>query len=360
MNAPAPHEHLTTVSFGMLIKKTLYLALRGLGLYAFSKWRHRKQAVILCYHGVMHGGDDNYSNRNAVSAEMFERQMAYVARHYHVMALPELVRRLAAKEALPKYALALTFDDGFRNNVTVAAPILEKYKLPATIFLTTTFIDSEKLGLWTERVDWLLQSAEKPAVTFEIDGNARELALATARDRIIASDVIRTHLKALPPKEREASIVELAEKIGAARRSGKNLEERYAFMSWKEARGLLDKRITLGSHTHTHSIMSTLSLAEAHFELSMSQKLIEAELDGKCELFCYPNGGPRDFTSRDKELLHKLGYAAAVTLIPGFNNHRTDRFELRRFNIVRSNDFNFFLAKVSGVWGGLKKIFKNI
>ncbi len=343
-----------------LFKKPLYGLLRVLGVYAFAQWRHRKQAAILCYHGVMHGGEDNYSNRNAVTAEMFERQMAYVARHYHVMALPEVVRRLAAKQVLPDYTLALTFDDGFRNNVTVAAPILEKYKLPATIFLTTAFIDSEKLGLWTERVDWLLQCADKPAVTFEIDGSARELTLATARDRIIASDVIRAQLKALSPKERETSIMDLAEKIGAARRIDQKLEERYAFMSWKEARGLLNQRITLGSHTHTHSLMSTLSLAEAHFELSMSQKLIEAELDDQCNLFCYPNGGPRDFTARDKELLHKLGYAAAVTLIPGFNDHRTDRFELRRFNIVRSNDFNFFLAKVSGVWGGLKKFFKNI
>ncbi len=343
-----------------LFKNTLYGLLRVLGVYAFAQWRHRKQAVILCYHGVMHGGENNYSNRNAVTAEMFERQMAYVARHYHVMALPELVRRLSARENLPDYTLALTFDDGFRNNATVATPILEKYKLPATIFLTTAFIDSEKLGLWTERVDWLLQCADKPAVTFDFDGSARELLLATVRDRIIASDAIRAHLKALPPKEREASIMELAEKIGAARRIDAKMEERYAFMSWKEARGLLNKRITLGSHTHTHSIMSTLSLAEAHFELSMSQKLVEAELDDKCNLFCYPNGGPRDFTPRDKELLHKLGYSAAVTLIPGFNTHRTDRFELRRFNIVRSNDFNFFLAKVSGVWGGLKKIFKNI
>lgn len=344
----------------MWMKKILYAALRALGVYAFARWRHRKQAVILCYHGVMHGGENNYSNRNAVTSEMFERQMAYVAQRYHVMALPELVRRLAAGETLPDYALALTFDDGFRNNVTVAAPILGKYKLPATIFLTTAFIDSEKLGLWTERVDWLLQCAEKSAVTFEVGGNARELTLATARDRIIASDVIRGQLKALSPKEREASIMELAEKIGATRRIDTKLEERYAFMSWKEARGLLDKRITLGSHTHTHSLMSTLSLAEAHFELSMSQKLIEAELDDKCNMFCYPNGGPRDFTPRDKELLHKLGYSAAVTLIPGFNDHRTDRFELRRFNIVRSNDFNLFLAKVSGVWGGLKKIFKHL
>ncbi len=344
----------------LLLKKTLYRLLRWLGVYALLQWRHRKQAVILCYHGVMHGGEDNYSNRNAVTAEMFERQMAYVARHYHVIALPELVRRLAAKEALPHYTLVLTFDDGFRNNVTVAAPVLEKYKLPATIFLTTAFIDSEKLGLWTERVDWLLQCAEKPAVTVEIDGNARELTLSTTRDRIIASDVIRAHLKALSPKERESSIMQLAEKIGATRRIDRQLEERYAFMSWKEARSLLNKRITLGSHTHTHSIMSTLSLAEAHFELSMSQKLIEAELDGKCDLFCYPNGSARDYSPRDKELLRKLGYSAAVTLISGFNDHRTDCYELRRFNIVRSNDFNFFLAKISGAWGGLKKVFKNI
>ncbi|MBC6949063.1 hypothetical protein DWB58_14135 [candidate division KSB1 bacterium] len=152
----------------LTLKKNVYAGLRRLGVYRFLRWWHRKQAVILTYHGVISNGDDSYLNRNSLSAEMFDQQMAYLKRHYHIMSLPELVRRLVAREPLPPYALVITFDDGFYNNYAVAAPILRKYDLPATIFLTTAFINSPQLGLWTERVDWLLQTATTAGLAFAI------------------------------------------------------------------------------------------------------------------------------------------------------------------------------------------------
>ncbi|MBC6949062.1 polysaccharide deacetylase family protein [candidate division KSB1 bacterium] len=108
-------------------------------------------------------------------------------------------------------------------------------------------------------------------------------------------------------------------------------------------------RISFGSHTHTHSIMSGLSLAEAHFELNESRHLIESELGAPCTIFSYPNGSARDFGKRDIELLRKLGFVAATSQLPGFNDHKTNLYALRRINISRHRDFNYFLAKISGM-----------
>jgi peptidoglycan/xylan/chitin deacetylase (PgdA/CDA1 family) len=131
-------------------------------------------------------------------------------------------------------------------------------------------------------------------------------------------------------------------------------EERYAFLDWQQVWAMAQDQITFGSHTHTHSIVSTLSDAETHFELTESRRLIEHESGKPCNLFSYPNGTPKDFGTRDQNLLRQLGYVAAVSQINGFNDSRTDRLALRRINIVRDNDFNFFLAKISGVWSKLK------
>lgn len=331
------------------LKQVAYAWLRRTGTCRLLQWQHRRQALILTYHGVIHSSDNSYNNRNAISAQEFEQQMAYLSRNYRAMALPELVRRLKAGEPLPRYTVVITFDDGFRNNYSVAAPILKKYGLPATIFLATAYVNSPKLGLWTERVDWLLQSATLPVLEFAIDGEVRQLALQTTRDRIIASDQVRDYLKRLPPAEREQAIVALQSRIGRVREIDHSLEERYAFLTWEQARELQSAQITFGSHTYSHAIMSGLSTAEAHFELTESRSLIEAELGTACTLFSYPNGSARDFGRRDRELLQKLGYAAAVSQLPGFNDHRTDRFALRRINISRSSDFNYFLAKISGL-----------
>lgn len=331
------------------LKKNVYAGLRRLGLYRFLRWWHRKQAVILTYHGVISNGDDSYLNRNSLSADMFDQQMAYLKRHYHIMALPELVRRLVAREPLPHYALVITFDDGFYNNYAVAAPILRKYDLPATIFLTTAFINSPQLGLWTERVDWLLQTATTAGLEFAMDGEVQHLALQTTRDRIIASDLVRGYLKRLPPKAREEAIAKLAEEIGVVRDLDGSVAERYAFLTWEQVREMQHWRISFGSHTHTHSILSGLSPAEAHFELNESRHLIESELGAPCTIFSYPNGSARDFGRRDIDLLRKLGFVAATSQLPGFNDHKTNLYALRRINISRHRDFNYFLAKISGM-----------
>jgi peptidoglycan/xylan/chitin deacetylase (PgdA/CDA1 family) len=99
--------------------------------------------------------------------------------------------------------------------------------------------------------------------------------------------------------------------------------------------------------------LSTLTRDQAISELSESRRLIEKCLGGSCELFSYPNGAERDFTSRDQELLRNLGYGVAVSQISGFNAEGANLMELRRFNIGHDRDFNLFLAKISGIWLGL-------
>src|SRR5688500_6772126 len=104
-------------------RKGLALA-RNLGLVAVSRALHRGRAAILTYHGILPGDDDRYEflNHNFVSEAMFDRQLRYLRRHYRPISLPDLVDCYQRNERPPAGALAITFDDGFANNYSVAFP----------------------------------------------------------------------------------------------------------------------------------------------------------------------------------------------------------------------------------------------
>jgi peptidoglycan/xylan/chitin deacetylase (PgdA/CDA1 family) len=340
------------------VKRFLYELLSLLRIYGIFRFFHRHQGVILTYHGVLTKSDDLYTTRNCVDVAMFDRQMDFMARHYKVVPLSTFVEWLSLDKKLPPYTAAITFDDGFRNNLTVALPILKKYRLSATIFLPTSFIGSDEMGLWTERVDWLIHRTRVASVRIAANGTEKSYLLHTKAEREIASDQIRAYLKTLSPKERKCVVAQLARQIGTQPRgvqtgsedSPVDAQERYAFLNWEEVKAMTRARITFGSHTHTHPILTPLNEQEANFEVAESRRLIGEQLGTECRLFSYPNGTQVDFGSREEKLLKGVGYQAAVTQIDGFNDASTNPMALRRINIVRSEDFSFFLAKISGVW----------
>jgi peptidoglycan/xylan/chitin deacetylase (PgdA/CDA1 family) len=363
-----------TPSVSRGLKTALYHSFCCLGICRFGRFLRRDRAVILTYHGVLQKTQDGYENRNCVDAQMFDRQMAFMKRHYNVVPLADLTQWLSTGKEMPPYTAAITFDDGFRNSFTVALPILRKYRLPATVFLTTSFIGGEELGLWTEQVDRLLQEAPVETVRIVVNGKEREYPLRTKADREAASDRVRGYLKTLPPERRQSVMTtllgQMLAKTGGTKLNTENvpkyselngqtaaeIEERYAFLTWEQVQAMARHQITFGSHTHTHPIMATLDEEKARFELAESRRLIEDRLGTPCRLFSYPNGTAADFGPREQRLLQQHGYIAAVSQIDGFNDASTDLTALRRINVGRNEKLSFFVAKISGLWSLLKRL----
>ena len=363
-----------TPSVSRALKAALYHSLSCLGICRFGRFLHRDQALILTYHGVLQKTEDGYANRNCVDARMFDRQMAFMKRHYNVVPLADLAQWLSTGKKMLAYTAAITFDDGFRNNFSIALPILRKYRLPATVFLTTSSIGGEEMGLWTEQVDRLLQDAPIETVRIAVNGKEREYHLRSRTDREVASDRVRAYLKTLPPEQRKSVMTKLLEQVVAKtggtkldmestskcsefnRQTAAEVEERYAFLTWQQVQAMTHHQITFGSHTHTHAIMATLDEERANFELAESRRLIEERLGTPCRLFSYPNGTTADFGPREQRLLQWHGYSAAVSQIDGFNDASTDLTALRRINVGRSGHLSIFIAKISGIWSLFKRL----
>jgi peptidoglycan/xylan/chitin deacetylase (PgdA/CDA1 family) len=282
--------------------------------------RSRALAVVM-YHGVTAEPLPVF-NWCQLNAAAFADQIALLAREYRVLPLSEVIDLLQRQAPLPDRTACLTFDDGFRNVLTTAYPILQRHQLPATVFLVTANVGTDQPA-WPDRLFFALQNTPRPAV--HLDGQT--WPLATAQERSAAYRALAQQLKELPVEVKERRLAELARQVGQPEiPKGSPL----ATMNWDEVemlrRGGL---VEFGSHTHTHPILSRCSPERQEEELRVSRDLLRERL-GRAELFAYPNGSAADFTPLTSDLLRRLGYRCALTTTPGLNRTGQDRYALRR------------------------------
>jgi peptidoglycan/xylan/chitin deacetylase (PgdA/CDA1 family) len=331
------------------MKRHLLGLLDSAGVIAAAQSLQRRDAVILGYHGVLTSADPDraYLNDNFPDASAFERQMSYIARRYRPMRLADLITHYIRGEEVPPGAIVVTFDDGFANNYTVALPILRKYGVPATVFLTTGMIGTPDGQLWTERVSRSLWFTTRQSITIPaVRPSAFSLQSPKAREH--ASRTVLSVLKRMPPADRNWALAYIEDVCG--RPSLTNEErERYAFLSWPDVRAMLAEGIEFGSHTVNHPMVATLDDLTLRNEIVDSKRTIERELGTECYAFGYPNGSFADFGPRDQRALRQAGYRCALAISGGLNRANPDLFALHRVNITRSFDDVMFKAAVSGV-----------
>ena len=153
---------------------------------------------ILVYHRVNDDGDGFFP---AVPVKVFEQQMAYVARTYRVLTIEDLVDRLVRGD-LPRNTLAITFDDGYRDTRTHAAPILARHGLPATVFLATSFIGTAEVP-WVDRLAMALKATKATSLPLR---SGKIASLASESDRVHATDLLLRQLKRLHDDDRRIDV----------------------------------------------------------------------------------------------------------------------------------------------------------
>ncbi len=262
----------------------------------------RSAARVLMFHGV--GGD-------AFPASKLRAVLTYCKRNFDVVPLGGLAERLRSGDGAN--ALALTFDDGLRNNATLAAPLLAELSLSATFFVCPTLLD-EGRWLWNHEVRERLHSMSVADRT-------------TVRVHDIEAAIERMKAMDLPSREAEETRIRDATphfEPDAAQRAA------FDMMSWDDLRALDERVVTVGSHSLSHPILPTLDDDGLLREIRDSRARLEARLDRTVDLFCYPNGSEDDRV-RDCVAAH---YRAAVTTAPGFATDGDDPYRLGRIGAV--------------------------
>ena len=313
--------------------------------YAFLKriWPEPHVAILI-YHRVS-PDQDNSSLVKPLTPQSFEKQIESFSRDYELLPLDKLAWYIQQGKALPKKAMVITVDDGYKDNYLYAYPILRKYHAPATIFLATGHIGTGKL-FWPDRVKYIIQASSSTEVKLDKLGEHR---LQSPSDKAKAALMIANRLKRIPEAEKNFLIGRLSSILGVdiPEDLGKRL-----ILSWDEVREMSSHGIAFGAHTVNHPILTRLPLEQAKREIVQSKKDIEEKLRQPVTAFAYPNGRPRDFNSHIANLVKESGFTCAVNSIPRWVTPKANLYELNRIGVSR--DINRFEVSFSGLYGDLR------
>jgi len=248
--------------------------------------------------------------------------MRLLAEHCVVLPLREAVFRLR-EGRLPRRACCVTFDDGYADNLTVALPILEKYQLPATVFVATGYLDGGRM--FNDAVIDAIRVTSAESLDLSNLGLGRH-ELSSIEQRRAAIAVLLEQLKYRPPAQRAADVERLVEASGCSGLPGDIM------LTSAQVGELARRGIEIGGHTDSHAVLTTLADDQARAEIDKGKKRLEVIIEKPVTVFAYPNGRPnRDYAARHAAIVRELGFELAVSTARGVANPETDHYQLPRF-----------------------------
>lgn len=254
-------------------------------------------------------------------ARSFDSYIRFIAGSYNVLSFGEATLRLQAG-TLPQAAACITFDDGYRDNATIAFPILKKYDVPATFFIATEFIGDGRM--WNDNIIEAIRAENGPELNWQRYGLGH-YSLRSNAERAHAINQILPRVKYLPHIERCQLTKDIAQQYALSDKS--NL-----MMTREQITQLNSCGMEIGGHTHSHPILSSLTEAEAEADIARGKIELESLLGKAVDVFAYPNGNTkRDLTDRDVNILGRLGYRAAATTDHGLASSNTNPYLIPRF-----------------------------
>jgi peptidoglycan/xylan/chitin deacetylase (PgdA/CDA1 family) len=291
--------------------RKLRSALRGLaarsGLLGAALAVRSAHPIILMYHGV--SADERFDGlRNASELHLprrtFIEQIRLLRRHRRVIGVAEMAAGLRDGEDL-RNTVALTFDDGYENNVLQAAPILADAGMPASFFLATAYIGTNR-WIWTDRIEHAFDRTSQSS----LEWRGTRLPLETLAQRREALRAVKSDMKRLAVGARDSELAALGDALGAPTELPAG---DYRFMDWSQARRLADAGFEVGAHTVNHAILSRLSEQDARTEVLASRDAVIAGTGRCCPVFCYPNGKPEDYSPAVADICRQHFIAALAT-----------------------------------------------
>jgi len=253
-------------------------------------------------------------------AGVFERHVETLAACFTPLGLAEAVERMATN-SLPPRAVAVTFDDGYRDNVDAVLPILKRHGVPATFFISTGYLDGGRM--WNDTVVEAVRATAAPALDLAHWG-LPAFPLSTVDERRNAILAITAALKYEPPPLRQARVAELAERAGRPLPASPMLRS-------EDVRTLRGAGMDIGAHTISHPILARIDPAAAREEIEGSREQLRSLLREPVTLFAYPNGRPvRDYGPEHVRMAKEAGFRAAWSTAPGLASATSDLHQIPR------------------------------
>lgn len=319
------------------MKNWLKRSLVRSGALEFAAKVSPKRIAILYYHSVR---DDPRQGADTLgeiihSTNVFRHQMEILACNYNPVTLGDVLAFIREERDLPSRPVVVTFDDGYADNLEIAAPILNHFGIRAAVYVIIDSIERKCLP-WPARLRYAIVTTGKPTWNFQ---NGEGLYLATREQRGQAFKKACERCARLTGSVQEAFVrsVERELEVDPAPVS------RDVMLTWDQVRSLAAQGHVIGSHTLTHPNIAFVSDEEVRTELGESKRRLEQELGTPIAHFAYPGPALRpNWSERSRQISGDIGYKTAVTTESGAVRQKDDPLSLRRIGpALRVDNFRW-------------------
>lgn len=301
-------------------------------LAGFPK-RVEHELTILLYHGVTDSistGIENASGKH-IHVDTFRDQMQFIKQNCNVLSMDDVVALTNAGKAYPPRAVAVTFDDGFKNNHTLAAPVLDDIQVPATFYITAGIVDTE-LMFWVDELEDCLNLSQAEDIHIQLDDAEKSFSLRSDAEKLLALAEIKGFCKraAAADKDRVLSDVATATGIVPDVSHARNYEK----ISWNELREMdANPLFIIAGHSLYHDILSAQPVAEMQAAVRLSLGLLSYNLGHEVTHFSYPEGQAHHYNEKVIQTLKDERVVCSPSAITGMNSAGSDLFHLKRIMV---------------------------
>ena len=301
----------------------------------YNLWKGK--GAIICLHRVL--PDKSVENEYLPNSNMSMKQSSfidftkYLSNNYNVVSIDELIRHLESNSN--EFKLCLTFDDGYKDNINYALPVLEKFNLPAVIYICTNFIEGEAVMWWFELWECII---EKNSIQY----GKKYLKCRTKSEKIKAFTILKNEIMLMSKLNQNNLLTEISD-------TKKRKNYSHLCMNWKDIK-FLDKHelITIGSHSHSHSFLSNENMDNIKNDISKSKDILEKKLGHTIIHFAYPYGTKNSYGIREMNLIKNSKFKSAVsTECKKININNL--YNLPRLGFNQNFNEDIFEARINGL-----------
>tara|TARA_B100001057_G_scaffold493573_1_gene588287 strand:- start:52 stop:972 length:921 start_codon:yes stop_codon:yes gene_type:complete len=289
---------------------------------------NQNELTILLYHGVTNSLSDGIENFlcKHIPVEHFEKQIRFIKKNCTILSMDDVVNIRNEGAAWPKNAVAVTFDDGFKNNYTTAASILEKYDCSATFYICAGMINTN-LMFWVDEIEDCINRTSKREISILLEKRIT-LSLDGYIDKTLAVGKIKKHCKLVDEETKNRVISELISETHITPSS--EASQNYKIMTWEEVRKLNSSSLfSFGGHTLYHDIMTAKKIDDLTIDIDATLSLLNYNLKQITTHFSYPEGQSNHYSDLVISALVDRGVLCCPSAIDGVNVDE-DLFNLKR------------------------------
>jgi peptidoglycan/xylan/chitin deacetylase (PgdA/CDA1 family) len=320
-----------------MLKQAARLALHRMGGLPVLRWNNRSRFGVAVFHAF-----------SAADRPNVEAYCSHITRNFEPVSLSAIVDALEGGGELPKNAIHITIDDGYRNFLLHGHPIFHRYKIPTTLYVVSGFA-AGRLWLWPDRIAYGIANTPLHSLKAQVnEWTELNLTFRTPEERTAEAFRLAVALTQVSNAARLA-FLEAFGQLCRVDFPDQPPDDRAA-MTWDELRAVAAENVEIGCHSGTHPILSRqLTAAELDQEIQGAKQEMEQHLRFPVLHFCYPNGQPADIGDASIQAVRTAGFRSAVTCSQGLNTLQADRFQIRRILLDSTLDRQYGVELLAGL-----------